>query len=191
VHWSAIPGWFDWRSAQYEAVDHFPSGSQFVEVGSYLGRSLCSLADVVRERDKAITIVGIDTCLGSGVEGPRQKDYHAGAVAEGGGTFAGLLHANILACGHGDRVSVIIAPSTIAAGFFADSSIAWVHLDARHDYAQVAADIAAWQPKLARGGWLSGDDYDREKWPDVVRAVTDSLPGARPWSNGQWRWDAE
>jgi len=28
---------------------------------------------------------------------------------------------------------------------------------------------------------------DELKWPDVVRAVTDLLPDARPWSTGQWR----
>ena len=189
MSWEAIPGWFDWRAAQVEAVDRFPDGSRFVEVGTYLGRSICSLADVMCARGKMMSIVGVDTCLGSGAEGPKGKDYPQAAVAEGGGTFAGLLHANILACGHGDRISIIVSSSTRAAEWFADASVAWVHLDARHGYADVRADIAAWLPKVARGGWLSGDDFDPEKWPDVVRAVHDSLPGAQAWSHRQWRWE--
>ena len=188
MKWDEIEGWFQWRSAQEEAARRFPEGSRFVEVGTYLGRSLCSLAEVVERSGKAFTLIGVDTCRGSGPEGQRQKDYHGAAVSEGGGTFAGALHKNILNCGYGDAVSLIIADSITASRFFADASIDWVHLDARHDYASVQSDIRAWLPKVKPGGWLSGDDYDEIKWPEVVKAVGDLLPGAEAWSNQQWRW---
>jgi hypothetical protein len=187
VNWDEIDGWFQWRSAQEEAAQRFPEGSCFVEVGTYLGRSLCSLAEVVERSGKVFRLVGIDTCRGSGPEGPRQKDYHGAAVVRGGGTFAGALHKNILDCGYGDTVSLIIADSVAASRLFADASIDWVHLDARHDYASLQADIQAWLPKIKRGGWLSGDDYDEIKWPEVVKAVGDLLTGAEPWSTQQWR----
>jgi hypothetical protein len=188
VNWDDIPGWFQWRSAQEEAAAHFGDGSRFVEVGNYLGRSLCSLADVVARSRKQITLIGVDTCRGSGVEGPAGRNYHGAAVAEGGGTFAGALHRNIIACGYADVISVIVSDSITASTFFADRSIDWVHLDARHDREHVTADITAWLPKVNAGGWLSGDDYDAIKWPDVVSAVGEMLPGAEPWSTGQWRW---
>lgn len=188
MRWDEIEGWFQWRPAQEEAMERFPDGSRFLEVGAYLGRSLCSLADVVVGRGRRDTVIGVDTCLGSGPEGPQRKDYHAPAVARGGGTLAGLLHRNIVACGFADVVSLIVADSLTAAGFFADGWLDWVHLDGRHDRAGLAADIAAWRPKVRRGGWLSGDDHDEVKWPDVVGAVRDLLPDARPWSVGQWRW---
>src|SRR5258708_36115101 len=70
MHWGEIDGWFQWRSAQEEAARRFPNGSCFVEVGTYLGRSLCSLGEVVEQSGKALTVIGIDTCRGSGVEGP-------------------------------------------------------------------------------------------------------------------------
>ena len=85
-------------------------------------------------------------------------------------------------------MSLIVAPSITAATFFADASVAWVHLDARHDREHLLADISAWMPKVAPGGWLSGDDFDDDKWPDVVSAVKGRLPEARPWSTNQWRW---
>ena len=69
--WYDIDGWFNWRSAQEEAVTHFPEGSRFVEVGTYLGRSLCSLGEVVERSGKRITLIGVDTCRGSGPEGWR------------------------------------------------------------------------------------------------------------------------
>jgi hypothetical protein len=188
VNWNEIPGWFQWRSAQEEAVERFPDGSRFVEVGNFLGRSLCSLGEVVRRSGKNITLIGVDTCRGSGVEGPRAKDYHGDAVAQGGGTFAGTLHKNIIDCGYADVIALIVTDSVTASRFFADGSIDWVHLDARHDREHVKADIAAWLPKVKAAGWLSGDDYDPIKWPDVVSTVNELLPGARPWSINQWRW---
>jgi methyltransferase family protein len=188
MDWNDIPGWFQWRSAQEEAAQHFPGGSRFVEVGNFLGRSLCSLGEVVKLSGKRITLIGVDTCRGSGIEGPRGKDYHGAAVAQGGGTLAGLLHKNVIECGHVDAIALIVADSVTAATFFADQSIEWVHLDARHDREHVTADIAAWLPKVKADGWLSGDDYDEVKWPEVVAAVREMLPGARPWSVNQWRW---
>jgi len=188
MHWQEIEGWFQWRSAQEEAARSFPEGACFVEVGTYLGRSLCSLAEVAEQSGKTFTVVGVDTCRGNGIEGPRQKDYHGAAVMQGGGTLAGALHKNILECGYGDVIQLIIADSLAASRLFGDASIDWVHLDARHDYASVKADIKAWLPKVKPGGWLSGDDYDELKWPEVVRAVDDLLPGAKAWSNQQWRW---
>jgi hypothetical protein len=188
LQWRDIPGWFQWRAAQEEAVSRFGDGHRFVEVGNYLGRSLCSLGEIVRQSGKRVIVIGVDTCRGSGPEGPQQKDYHGEAVVRGGGTLAGLLHRNIIDCGLGDVVSLIVADSVTAATFFADASIAWVHLDARHDRDHLRADIAAWLPKVAADGWLSGDDYDDVKWPDVVRTVNEVLPDARPWSVSQWRW---
>jgi len=188
VRWDEIAGWFQWRSGQEEAAQQFPEGSCFVEVGTYLGRSLCSLADVAERSGKSFRIIGVDTCRGSGPEGPREKDYHGAAVAQGGGTFAGALHKNILDCGYGDAIQLIIADSLAASEIFHDGVLDWVHLDASHDYHSVQADIQAWLPKIKAGGWLSGDDYDEIKWPEVVKAVADLLPGAQPWSSQQWRW---
>lgn len=187
-YWHDIDGWFTWRSAQEEAVNYFPNGSRFVEVGTYLGRSICSLGEVVKQSGKDIVVIGIDTCQGSGPEGWRGKDYHADAVQEGGGSFAGTLHKNVLDCDLSDTITLIVADSVSASRLFAEGSLDWVHLDARHDYASVKADIEAWLPRVRPGGWLSGDDYDKQKWPEVVKAVNDVLPGASGWSSQQWRW---
>ncbi len=186
--WRDIPGWFQWRRHQEEAVAHFPDGSWFVEVGCYLGRSICSLGEVVRSSHRATRIIGVDTGLGSGPEGRADIDAHGPAVAHGGGTFAGLLHRNIVDCGLAGTVQLLISDSVTAAEVFTDSSLAWVHIDARHDYASVRADISAWAPKVQPGGWLSGDDYQSDWWPGVVDAVTDLLPDARRWWSTQWRW---
>jgi hypothetical protein len=187
-YWYDIDGWFAWRSAQEEAVGHFADGSRFVEVGTYLGRSICSLGEVVKQSGKKIVVIGVDTCCGSGPEGWRGKDYHASAVKDGGGSFASALHKNVLDCGLADTVTLIISDSVSASQLFAGASLEWVHLDARHDYASVKADIEAWLPKVKPGGWLSGDDYVEEKWPEVVKAVNETLPRAKLWVDQQWRF---
>lgn len=186
-YWHDIDGWFTWRPAQEEAAKRFTEGSRFVEVGTYLGRSLCSLAEVVERSGKNISVIGIDTCRGSGPEGWRGKDYHASAVNNGGGSFASTLHKNVMDCGFGGKITLIISDSVSASRLFSDASLDWVHLDARHDYESVKADIEAWLPKVRVGGWLSGDDYDVAKWPDVVAAVSDTLPNAKLWLDAQWR----
>jgi hypothetical protein len=186
--WQDIPGWFQWRRAQEEAVAHFGNGSRFVEVGCYLGKSLCSLAEVVRSSGRDIALTGVDTAQGSGPEGRHDTNAHGPAVEYGGGTFAGLLHRNVIACGAADLVQLLISDSVAAAKLFSDRSLAWVHIDARHDYASVSADIAAWAPKIRDGGWLSGDDYNPDQWPGVVGAVHDALPSAAIWWSTQWRW---
>ena len=186
--WRDIPGWFQWRPHQEEAAAHFPDASWFVEVGCYLGRSICSLGEVVREAGLDIRIVGVDTARGSGPEGRGNNDAHGPAVNHGGGTFAGLLHRNIIDCGLAQTIQLVISDSVAAADLFADGSLAWVHIDARHDYESVVADINAWAPKVRPGGWLSGDDYQPDWWPGVVRAVSETLPDAAPWESMQWRW---
>ncbi|MBK8501984.1 MAG: class I SAM-dependent methyltransferase [Saprospiraceae bacterium] len=187
MEWHQIHGWFEWRTGQQEAVSHFSEGSCFVEIGNFLGRSLCSLAELVKQSGKQINILGIDTCRGSGPEGPKVKDYHREAVEEGEGTFAGLLHKNIIKCGFANDITLIVSDSVNASLLFANQSLDWVHLDGRHDYEGLIADIKAYIPKIKPGGWLSGDDYHEEKWPEVIRAVSDALPRAHPWSKDQWR----
>jgi len=72
--WQDIPGWFQWQPAQQEAVENFGDGSRFVEVGCYLGKSICSLASEVRESGRAIAVIGVDTARGSGPEGRGDTD---------------------------------------------------------------------------------------------------------------------
>jgi hypothetical protein len=72
--------------------------------------------------------------------------------------------------------------------FFPHSDELGSRLSGVASYASLKADITAWLPKITLGGWLSGDDYDQLKWPEVVKAVADLLPGAKSWSTQQWRW---
>lgn len=189
-----IPGWFDWEPAYIEAVtrlDRFRY-STVVEVGCYLGRSLANLAGHVVASGKACRVIGVDTCRGSGVEvnAGGSSDYHAAAVADGGGTLAGQLHRNLIACGVADVVDLLVAPSVRAAQYFADASLDFVFLDAAHDETSVRADIRAWLPKVRPGGVLAGDDYT-PVWPGVMAAVRDLLPGFQTRPHDAWWYEVK
>ena len=57
------------------------------------------------------------------------------------------------------RAEVWRTRSVDAAQRVPDASLDFVYLDARHDEASVAEDIAAWWPKVRSGGILAGHDY--------------------------------
>lgn len=178
--WEDIPGWFDF-SETYDSIIISQPGGLLVEVGTYLGRSLCYLGQKVKESGKSFNVVGVDHCRGSGVENGR--DNHCEAVQESGGySFAGQLVQNILECGLQGTVSLLIADSSTAANMFADNSLAMLFLDASHDYSSLKKDILDWLPKVKIGGVIGGDDVGVpgeivRVWPDVKVVLDELLPG--------------
>lgn len=52
-----------------------------------------------------------------------------------------------------------------------DEAFDFIFLDAMHDYENVKADIAAWWPKLNRGGIMAFHDYGHGDFPGVKHAV--------------------
>lgn len=189
--WKDIPGWFDWPRYYESVVERYPGGT-LVEVGCYLGRSLCFLGDLVKESGKPFTVIGVDTCTGSGPE--NGTDHHAEAVSAGAGTMAGALHRNVMACGLEDVVTLVIATSVRASWMFAVRSLTMVFLDAAHDEANVMRDITAWKSKVREGGEIAGDDYgtpdqpdDERVWPGVKRAVSHLLPDHKCVPHDGWK----
>lgn len=99
--------------------------------------------------------------------------------------------------------------SVEASKQFEDGSLDFVYIDAGHDFANVVKDIAAWLPKIRKGGIISGHDYRMRKSKtskqhvvQAVKAWTDcyqvspwfilgrreKIPGERRDSNRSWMW---
>jgi hypothetical protein len=78
-----------------------------------------------------------------------EQDVHDGFYAE---TLARLER-------FGERSSVWRLTGEEAAERIPHHSLDFVYLDARHDYASVRDDLAAWHPKLRPGGIRAGHDY--------------------------------
>ena len=160
-----VPHFFSFGGFYNEAAGDAPPGSTLVEVGVYCGASLVHLAD--RTRDKGCRVVGVDWCRGS-PEFVEHGHEHAPFWTTPG-KLAGELVKNIHERAPG--VALVVCKSWDGAQFFADGSCWFVFLDADHSYESVAADIAAWWPKVQPGGRLTGHDYETGRYPGVRKAA--------------------
>lgn len=71
-----------------------------------------------------------------------------------------------------NRITVRRMDSVKAANTVIDDALDFVFIDADHSYAGCKADIAAWAPKVRKGGMVSGHDYN-DAWPGVKEAVNE------------------
>lgn len=177
LSWRDVPGWFDYEALYDDVARWAPWDALLVEVGVWLGRSALYLDERLSFRclPQRPRLVLVDHCVGS----PGGPDYglHLPVLRHNGGTSAGPLHRNLLA-GAAARadVSLLVAPSARAARLFEAGTVDFVFIDAGHTREAVAADIAAWLPKVRPGGRIAGHDYAPE-WPGVVQAVDECLGG--------------
>lgn len=174
-----IFGWFFWPDLYDRAVETAPYGATLVEVGVFFGRSLAYLGQKAKDADKGLKVVGVDTWLGSpefdgsiwiGDDRIPINKMPPGFVLQ-------QCYANLVGLGLQDTVSLFVSDSVKAADLFSERSCHMVFIDANHEEWAVAADIEAWQGKVAFGGILAGHDYD-VGFPGVVAAV-DGAFGSR------------
>ena len=66
------------------------------------------------------------------------------------------------------RARLIREKSWLGADLFEDGSLDIVYIDGDHTYEAVVKDLAAWYPKVKKGGIICGDDIG---WPGVKKAV--------------------
>jgi predicted O-methyltransferase YrrM len=167
-YYETLPGWAAYGELYTVMVAKAPREAQFVEVGSWLGRSAALMAVEIVNSKKSINFVCIDPWLDGG---PDLKDtkYYKDLKKPVYDTFM----ENIRPVRH--VVTALRMTSLEGAAKFADGEIDFLMLDGDHNYEAINADIEAWLPKMKPGGVMSGDDY---LWPGVQRAADEQF-GAR------------
>lgn len=157
--------WFTYPNLYKRMVLHFPSGSHFVEVGSWKGRSACYMAVEIHNSGKNILFDCVDTWDGSDEHKDPSLNTYEPLLLNKDGLYNEFLK-NI------EPVKHIITPvrltSVAASSRYVDGSLDFVFIDAAHDYDNVKNDILHWKNKITPGGRIAGHDYD---YPDVSRAV--------------------
>ncbi len=152
--------WFSYKKFYKSMVEKFPSGSKFVEVGSWKGKSSAYLAVEIINSKKDITLDCVDTWKGS-AEHKTDKYVKSNSLYE-------LFIENT------SSLSSVINPirldSVSASKKHEDNSIDFVFIDASHEYDYVKKDIEAWFPKVKIGGVIAGHDY-KNGWIGVDKAV--------------------
>lgn len=157
---------FTFHGYYEEMVRKFPSGSTFVEVGCWKGRSSSCLAVEIANSGKNIRLFCVDPWEGS-IEHKGMKDLER------------LYDVFIENMKPVEKYYFPLKlPSVDAAKRFKDKSIEFVFLDGSHEYEDVREDILAWLPKIKPGGTLAGHDYhvSGEYWPGVKQAVEEIFP---------------
>jgi len=160
-----ITGWFSFAGLYREMVDRFDNAS-FVEVGTFKGRSASYMAVEIINSGKNIRFYCVDT-------------WPDGKANPNLPSCPGTLYEEFLR--NIEPVKDAVVPmrqkSVEASQSFEDGSLDFVFIDAAHDYASVKADIAAWLPKVRKGGVLAGHDYNAadNRWPEVIKAVDECI----------------
>lgn len=165
--------WFTYASLYSDMVNRFPSGSKFVEVGSWKGKSSAYMAVEIANSEKEIEFYCVDHWEGS-VEHKK------------GGVFFNknldtLFEVFIKNMKPVEKYYKPIKMTSIEASkTFDDNSLDFVFIDASHEYEDVKNDISVWLPKVKRGGILAGHDYD------YVKKAVDELICAIPIEGDCW-----
>lgn len=168
-----IDGWFDFADLYASMVNYFHQGV-FVEIGAWLGKSTCCMAELIKYSNKNIKFFTIDTWEGSLTEQP-----HLDFVNNLGGANQVYIQflKNMSNTGILEYVTPIKLPSCIASTLFTDNSISFVFIDGGHTYNEVKSDILAWKPKIMKDGYIGGHDYNLGHEPSagLVRAVQEEF----------------
>lgn len=158
-----VPGWAAFARLYVDMVARSPSGSHFVEIGSWLGRSAALMAVEIANSGKAIRFDCIDPWSDGGPDLRHKVEAMSVPIYD-------QFLANIAPVAA--YINPIRLPSLEAAKLYGEVSLDFVMIDGSHQYEDVCADIHAWGPKIKPGGVLAGDDWN---WPGVARAVQDNF----------------
>lgn len=151
--YKSIDGWFSFPKLYSEMARKFPDGSLFVEVGSYFGCSFSYLVIECINSGKKIDCVAVDACPWPGVEDNFYKNMKP-------------LDGHYMTKFGGDSFD--------RAREFDDNSIDFCFIDANHTYPFASRDIAAYLPKMKKGGIIAGHDYNLCH-PGVMQAVNEAF----------------
>ena len=146
--YNEIAGWFDFEDIYREVVRTFPSGSKFVEVGVYKGKSSFFLGVEIVNSKKDIFCYCVDRYTWD--EDATYKGYLTKFNEQIG--LRGLEGVLFPQCGYSVEV----------ANRFPDESFDFIFIDADHEYESVLSDLCAWFPKLKPGGIIAGHDWSPE-----------------------------
>jgi len=148
-----IPGWFTFPKLYSSVVERYPTGSHFVEVGTWQGSSAAYMAVEIINSGKNIKFDCVDIWGRYSLDGLNTKD--PGSLPDD--TVEQLFYKNI------KPVEGVINPIKISSvegsALYNDNSLDFVFIDANHVYEAVKDDLQAWFPKVKTGGIIAGHDY--------------------------------
>lgn len=178
--WEDLGGHFNWLSFYQKQAERIPENGITVELGVWLGRSICHLASLTKP---SVTSYAVD--LFDCEQDCKSMNDHVKAQ---GGSILQEFVDNAHDCGVLDKIKIIKEYSWDASKDFDDGTVDLVFIDAAHDYESVKKDIKAWLPKVKDNGVIGGHDYDAS-WPGVIQAVKEEIEPYYPlYTKGNHWW---
>lgn len=155
-------GWFSEEDiATYrELVSNIPDGGTMLELGTWKGRSLCSVADLIIKKN--IEVFAVDTFKGTESEGDAHKEAKEIDLRQ---TFID----NIIRFNIGSRVTTIQGFTDDVVDKFKEKQFDLIFIDADHMEEAVRRDITNYRPKLKESGILAGHDW---LWGGIRAAIS-------------------
>jgi hypothetical protein len=149
------------------AIQNAKNEAIFVEVGSFLGGTLCYLGQKIKESGKNILVYGIDTWEYNPLKDKQTKeelgillnDNFTHMHIQSGDDIKSICMNNIINAGVEDIVKLIHKDSLVAVHDFADKSVSLLFLDGCHSYPYTKNEIQEWLPKMAKDSTLCGHDF--------------------------------
>ncbi len=158
-----IQGFFNFQLLYSEMVNKFPSGSHFVEVGSWIGMSAAYLGVEIVNSGKDIKLDCVDN-----FEGTIETQDQPCVINK---TMYNEFLVNIEPLKH--IINPIKLPSTEASKLYENESLDFVYIDAEHTEEAIKQDLKHWYPKVKVGGVFAGHDSG---YPGIKKSLEEFFP---------------
>lgn len=174
-------GWFHVGDIKMyrHLVEQIPYNGSMIELGVWKGRSLCSVADIIKRKN--IKVFAVDTFIGSTNEPIEHKEAQEIDLKQ-------VFEDNIKQ--YGINVE-IFAMTTNEASQIINQQFDLIFIDADHTFEAVTQDLENWITKCK--GTIAGHDYELDsirksvlnKFPDVdyIHSTQDETRGTMWWYN--------
>ena len=145
-------------------VEEVPDYGTICELGTWKGRSLCSVADIIKRKN--LHVIAVDTFEGTLIEDKMVADAKREDVEA-------IFRANIKRFG----LEPIVHRATTdeASKLVEDGSLDLCFIDADHSYEGIKNDFINWKPKVKKGGVIGGHDYNGMAWQGVRKFVDEQF----------------
>lgn len=153
-----IHGWFDFNGIYKDMVKKAKHDAIFVEVGSWLGKSACYMASLIRASGKKINFYCVDI-WSDFIADPALASEINNSI-QTGISMVEKFKNNMKKYGVLDYTIPTPGWSWEMADKFENNSVDFCFIDAGHDYESVKKDIESWWPKIKNYGYIGGHDYN-------------------------------
>ncbi|MFW9874104.1 MAG: class I SAM-dependent methyltransferase [Candidatus Thorarchaeota archaeon] len=142
----------------YNIAKHLKNNSTIVEIGAFLGRSTCFLAEAVKKNQ--IKLYSIDTFENQGMSEGLRYTFNE-------------YYRNIFP--YKSYIKIIKGFSYEVVDKFENIKIDLLWLDADHSYESTIQDIQNWLPLVKKNGYFIFHDYYMKKRTSGVKKAVDEV----------------